>query len=286
MLIAVEHLGSVGVGVTRAQFFRADDGNVYVVKLQNNQLGLKVLVSELLAARLGEMLGLCFPPGGVIEVGEQLVARTPALGEAGVSPGRHFASRCLSNVRYAGRDDMHLAENIAEMAGVVLFDHLFLNADRGGNRKNLLLRREEDGGQKMYAIDNSHLFRSGRWTAASLRKYENRIKIFHQRSFGVLLGKHLSPQDFLPFLERVSRLSDQQIGDIVDAIPQEWLPDAEDRQVLVQVVKTRRDLAERIWEHLCRRIPEERGGKQRPHPRMIRLAAGHTAAPGKVSGRT
>ncbi|HWQ62155.1 MAG TPA: HipA family kinase, partial [Negativicutes bacterium] len=67
MLTALEHLGATARGVTSPQLFRADDGRVYVVKLQNNRLGPKVLANELIAARLGVALGLCFPPGGVIK---------------------------------------------------------------------------------------------------------------------------------------------------------------------------------------------------------------------------
>ena len=43
MLTAVEYLGSVGLGVTVPRVFRADDGNIYVVKLQNNPMGTKAV---------------------------------------------------------------------------------------------------------------------------------------------------------------------------------------------------------------------------------------------------
>lgn len=268
--MAVEHLGGVGVGVTRAQFFRADDGKIYVVKLQNNRLGAKVLVSEYLAARVGEILGLCFPPGGIIEIGEDLLAANPALIEAGACAGRHFASQYLDNALYAGRDNLGKAANVAEMAGVVLFDHIFLNADRGANRKNLLLRRE-NGAYRIYAIDNSHLFRSGKWTAESLQKQISRIKIYYQRSYGVLLKQFLGPDDFRPYVEKVKNIGDERIEELIGEIPVEWLPEQTDRQILARFVKKRRDLAEYIWQRLCNHIPVERGGRRREFHRIIRL---------------
>ena len=273
MLIAVEHLGGVNVGVTQSQFMRADDGKIYVVKLQNNRLGLKVLVSEFVAARLGEMMGLRFPPDGVIEIRETLLADNPALWEAGACPGRHFASQYLDNACYAGQDNLEKADNIAEMAGILLFDHMFLNADRGANRKNLLLRQEEDGRYKIYAIDNSHLFRTGKWTAESLLKQLKKIKVYYQRSFGTLLRKCIKPPDFLPYLERVKKISDEQIEELVQSIPEEWLPDDSEREVLAQFVKIRRDLAEQIWNRLCSHIPPERGGRRKEYPRSIHLTS-------------
>ena len=163
MLIAVQYIGSVGVGVTRPQFFRADDEQIYVVKLQNNRLGSKVLVSEFLAAKLGELMNLCFPTSAIILINEQTVQKNQSLIPPEISLGRHFASLYLTNTEYVGKHNIYQAINTAEMAGVLLFDHMFHNADRADNRKNLLLRQEDDG-YKIYAIDNSHLFRSGRWT--------------------------------------------------------------------------------------------------------------------------
>ena len=50
MLEAVEYIGRVGVGVTSPSLIKGDDGFTYVVKMQNNRLGTKVLVNEYIAA--------------------------------------------------------------------------------------------------------------------------------------------------------------------------------------------------------------------------------------------
>lgn len=261
MLIAIEYLGKVGVGVTSPRFFRADDGNIYVVKLQNNRLGPKVLVSEFLAAKFGEILDLCFPPSGIIEINEQTLQQNPCLLDSDISLGRHFASQYLDRSVYVEKDNLGKAINTAQMAGVMLFDHMFHNADRV-SKKNLLLR-QEDTGYKIYAIDNSHLFRSGKWTANSLNILGPKKKVFERYSFKVLLNDYLSPQDFLPYLEKVIKLSDKQIDNIVREIPVEWLPDEAEQQALTHYIKLRRDMAEQIWKKLCRHIPKAHGGLRR-----------------------
>ncbi len=261
MLLAVEYLGEVGVGVTLPQFFRACDGNTYVVKFQNNQLRSKVLVSELLAAKLGTIMGLCFPPSDVIEINERLVNKNPCLLDLGLAPGRYFASLYLERAEYVGKDRLSKASNVSAMAGVLLFDHIFHNADRAKNQKNLLLRLEDEH-YTVYAIDNSHLFRSSRWDIDSLQKLGTKIKIYYYQHYRNLLKDILSAQDFIPYIEIVKKISNEQIDSIVQEIPKEWLPDETERQTLATYTKLRRDMADEIWEKLSKFIPRSRGGNR------------------------
>lgn len=261
MLRAIEYLGRVGVGVTIPQFFRAEDGNVYVVKFQNQQPGSRVLVSEFFAAKIGKIMGLCFPPSGIIEIEEQLLLANPCLLELGLEAGRYFGSLYLEDAEYIGKNRLYKAVNVADMAGVILFDHLFHNADRAKNQKNLLLRLENEH-YKIYAIDNSHLFRSSRWTIETLHTLAPKIKTYHFQHYRELLKNLLSAQDFIPYIEIVEKLSDEQLNSIVNEIPQEWLPDEAERLALVEYSKLRKDMAEEIWEKLCRFIPRSRGGRR------------------------
>jgi len=261
MLHAIEYLGEVGVGVTSPQFFRACNGNTYVVKFQNNQLRSKVLVSELLAAKLGTILSLCFPPSDIIVISEEIVNKNPILVDLGLVPGRYFASLYLSNAEYVGKGRLSKAINVSEMAGVVLFDHIFHNADRAKNQRNLLLRLEDDD-YIVYAIDNSHLFRSSRWNIDSLEKLGTKIKIYYYQHYRNLLKDVLSAQDFIPYIEKINKLTNDGIDDIVQQIPKEWLPDESESKALADYIKLRRDMTDEIWEKLSRFIPRTRGGKR------------------------
>lgn len=261
MLIAIEYLGKVGVGVTLPQFFRACDGNIYVVKFQNNQLSSRVLVNELFAAKLGAIMGLCFPPSDIIEINEEILNKNPCLLDLGLEPGRYFASLYLECSEYIGRDRLDKAINVSEMAGVMLFDHLFHNADRAKNQKNLLLRLEDER-YKIYAIDNSHLFRSSHWSIDSFQNLGTKIKIYYYQHYRNLLKDILVPQDFIPYIEIVKKISNEQIDSIVREIPNEWLPGETERMALADYSKVRRDMADEIWERLCRFIPRSRGGRR------------------------
>ncbi|EAX47386.1 hypothetical protein TcarDRAFT_1404 [Thermosinus carboxydivorans Nor1] len=255
MLRAIRHLGPVGVGATSPQLFCASDGQVYVVKLQNNRLGPKILANEYLAARFGALVGLCFPSADIIYIDEPVLRQSRWLRRANVAPGPHFACRYLSDARYVQRRSLARAENKSELAGVMLFDHMFFNLDRTYNRRNLIVRREETG-WRIYAIDNSHLFRRGVWTADGLVKMAGRLTVNYRRSYGVLLKHFLTPRDFAPFVARVQALRDEQLTALVADIPYEWLPDAAERQALVEFLRRRRDLVGEIADRLVRLIPD------------------------------
>ncbi|MDT8903699.1 HipA family kinase [Anaeroselena agilis] len=255
MLIALEHLGATRRGVTSPQLFRADDGRVYVVKLQNNRLGPKVLANELIAARLGEVMGLCFPPGGMIKLEEGLLKRSRRLAAAGVAPGRHFACRYLSGTEYLCRHNVARAINRSEVAGVMLLDHLAHNLDRTLNRRNLLLRREAHG-WRIYAIDNSHFFRRALWTEETLQRLAPLVRVNRHGVYGTLLRYYLRPEDFAPYLATVQGWSDAFLADLVAGVPAEWLPHDGERQAVAAFLAVRRDMAADIVTCLSALIPD------------------------------
>jgi hypothetical protein len=259
MLVATDYLGPVGLGATLPQLFRANDGKTYVVKLQNNRMGPRILANELLATKFGELLGLCFPSGGIIKLDERLINRQRRLLRAGVTPGRHFGCELLKRSQYVVRHNLYKAVNKAEMAGVMLFDHMFFNFDRTLNRKNLLLRKEIEG-WKLYAIDNSHLFGRGRWTSELLEKLTPKIKLNHHRSYGILLKHFLKAENFAGYVEKIKQLTDSCLGEMIDDIPQEWLPHAGERQALKHFVFARRDMVSEIATCLCALIPDKHRG--------------------------
>lgn len=255
MLKAEKYIRTIGVGVTSPRIFRANDGLFYVVKLQRNRLGPKVLANELLAAKMGEKLDLCFPPGGVMELDSEVILRYPELARDGILPGKQFACLYLPHSYYVDRRKLSKAVNKQQLAGVMLFDHLLHNMDRTWNRKNLLIRREE-AGARVYAIDNSHLFMRGRWTVNSLRKLAGRFEVNHCRSYGVLLKHYLKPADFQPYAQAIQQLSNEEIAGFVEQIPLEWLPDQAERLALAEHIISRRNLVPEICRHLFALIPD------------------------------
>jgi hypothetical protein len=59
---AVQHVRRLRGG-SQSQLLRASDGLYYVTKFQNNPQHVRVLANEMLATRLGALLGLPVPMG-------------------------------------------------------------------------------------------------------------------------------------------------------------------------------------------------------------------------------
>ena len=264
MLLAEEYLGEVGVGATSPLFFRADDGHIYIVKIIANPLGGKVLANEYIASCFGRILGLPFPVSDYFCITKEWLEQYPYLTEGGISVGIHFASRYLEDVRYVTSESLSAIVNRNEVAGMVLFDHLFHNADRTHNRKNMLLSPNENSMYTLYGIDHSHLFRSGRWTSYSLRDWEYRIRIYDQNLYGSFLSNWIYANDFLPYVYTVRELDIDVIKDILRSIPREWLPDSEERKALFHFIKTRFELVSDIYRKICEHIPIAHGGYRSP----------------------
>lgn len=254
-LTAIAYLGSMKLGATSPQLFRGSDQQLYVVKLLGNRVGPKALANEFLAAELGEQLGLCFPASGVISIDKQLLAKNRRLRRAGVVAGPHFACKYISKTFYVDRTSLNRVVNKAEMAGVMLFDHLVHNVDRTVNRKNLIIRREATG-YHMYAIDHSHLFKRGRWTAAQLAALKNDLSVNTRRTYGLLLKHFLQPEDFIPYAQAIRQWSDEYLTQTVAAIPEQWLTDQAERQALLNHLLCRRNQIDEIMASLTRLIPQ------------------------------
>lgn len=244
MLTANKFMRPVGIGITSPVLIRDTNGEIFVVKLMQNPLGSKILVNELLAVQIGQKLKLSFPPAGIMKI------------EKGRFKGLHFASQFLHNTVYLSPQNIKKVSNISDLAGIILFDHLFFNIDRSHNRKNLLAVKDNKN-YYMYAIDNSHLFKHAKWTVAYLNKLADEISINTHKMFGVILKKYLQPECFTPFITRIKTMDYDEIEKIISALPEEWLADINERKALAEFVAVRLSMAEKVSDRLCLLIPDK-----------------------------
>src|SRR5579875_2669029 len=92
-------------GGAQSHLMLGEDGHAWVVKFQNNPQHLRVLPNELLATRLGALLGLSVPACDVMEVSAWLIEQTPELRmELGggrrepCTPGLQFGSQLVGGL--------------------------------------------------------------------------------------------------------------------------------------------------------------------------------------------
>jgi len=244
VIIIQRDLGAVGVGVTSPRLMLGKDGHRYVVKLMQNKVGPKVLANEWLGFRLAKQIGLCVPHGEMVCIPSALVHKNRCLRRLYADAGVHFGSRYLSGCEYVGRRVMRLAVNKDEVVGTMLFDHLLYNDDRTLNRKNFLARREGHG-YRVYAIDHSHLFGSGRWSEESLLRPRALQAVNDRRVFGWLLRHYLTREKLAPYVGRVLSVKDDEVAEMIAEIPSAWLTDTE-RDSVMHFWQARREQTEEV----------------------------------------
>jgi hypothetical protein len=87
-------------GGAQSQLMLGADGNLWVVKFQNNPQHLRVLANELIATRIAEAVGLSVPKTDVIEVSDWLIANSAELV---VDKGRGVRERCAGGLQFGSR---------------------------------------------------------------------------------------------------------------------------------------------------------------------------------------
>jgi hypothetical protein len=88
------------VGETRSQYIGADDGAVYNVKFQQNEVGARVIANDLIASRIAIAIGVPTPEIALVYVDEIFLEANPKLAKLYPSPvkaGWHFGSKKLEN---------------------------------------------------------------------------------------------------------------------------------------------------------------------------------------------
>ncbi len=259
--MAVQHVRMMRGGA-QSHMMRAEDGNFYVVKFQNNPQHLRILANELLVTRLAERVGLPVPVGEVIEVSEWLISHTQELrfrfdGRSfPCSPGLQFGSRYVVDP-FEGQVFDYLPEaligrvrNLGAFAGVLALDKWTCNAN---GRQATFWRRGRERKYTATFIDQGFCFNDGAWNFpdSPLRGVYGSNSVYE----GVR-----GWEDFEPWLSRLEALDEAIIGEAAAAVPPEWYEG--DWDALEQLIATLAKRRSRVREL----ITAFRESSRRPFP--------------------
>ncbi len=212
-------------GGAQSQLMLGADGQLWVVKFQNNPQHLRVLANELIATRLAEAVGLTVPKVDVIEVSEWLVANTPGMyfelgrGErARYQAGLQFGSQFIGGLMpgqvmdYLPEQQLDEVKNRAEFAGMLAVDKWAGNCN---GRQAVFERRPRERRYKATFIDQGYCFNAGEWTFpdSPLRGVYARNSVY----------AHVTGwESFEPWLSRVESMDPDRLWAIAEAVPPEW----------------------------------------------------------------
>lgn len=225
-LYAIQHIRKLRGG-SQAQLLRASDGAYYVTKCLNNPQHVCVLANEMLATRLGHLLGLPLPRVHSIEVSEWLIEHTNELRIelAGSSipwkAGSHLASLYVEDPSngavfdYLPQSLLERVDNICDFARVLVLDRWTRNSD---GRQAVFSRQDGRRGYRATFIDQGYCFNAGDWdfSDSPLRG------VFAMNC----VYKTVTGWDaFEPAFTRAEQMDVDEIWRIAATIPPEWYQD-------------------------------------------------------------
>jgi len=212
-------------GGAQSQLMLGADGNLWVVKFQNNPQHLRVLANELIATRIAEAVGLSVPKTDVIEVSDWLIANSS---EMMVDKGRGVRERCAGGLQFGSRfvgglmpgqvvdylpePQMDEVRNLAEFAGMLVVDKWTGNCN---GRQAVFERRPRERKYRATFIDQGYCFNAGDWTFpdAPLRGVFARNQVY---------ARVRGWESFEPWLSRVEEFSGDILWKVAEEIPPEW----------------------------------------------------------------
>lgn len=222
-ILAVQQIRKMRGGA-QSHLMLGDDGHAWIVKFQNNPQHLRVLANELLATRLGSLLGLPMPACDIVEVTPWLIERTPELQIVAGSrrercrPGLQFGSRLVGGLLpghiadYLPEDPLAEVRNLGDFAGVLALDKWTCNAN---GRQALFHRKTRERRYTATFIDQGFCFNAGEWrfVDAPLRGVYLRNAVYR----GVT-----GWDSFEPWLTRIEELDPQRVWALAETVPPEW----------------------------------------------------------------
>jgi len=265
-------------GGAQSHLMLGADGELYVVKFQNNPQHVRVLANELLASRLGALVGLSVPACEVVEVTEWLIEHTPELDmELGHSrevcrPGLQFGSRLVGGlmpgqlVDYLA--DEHLVEvrNLPEFAGMLALDKWTCNVN---GRQAVYHKKRREKRYTAAFIDQGYCFHAGEWRYADapLRGVFARNLVYHEVT---------GWESFEPWLSRMEAVAAEQVWAIAETVPPEWYGgDLNEMERLVEGLLERRSRVREL-------IDQFRVSDRVPFPKWV--GSGERAEKGRSGG--
>jgi len=212
-------------GGAQSQLMLAADGNLWVVKFQNNPQHLRILANELIATRLAAAIGLSVPATEIVEVTPWLVEHTPDLSfELGRGqrerclPGLHFGSRFAGGlspgqlVDYLPEPQLADVRNLGEFAGMLCLDKWAGNCN---GRQAVFSRNPRERRYRATFIDQGFCFNAGEWTFpdAPLRGVYARNSVY---------ANVTGWSSFEPWLHRIETIEPGILWEIAESVPPEW----------------------------------------------------------------
>ncbi len=257
-------------GESQSHLLVGDDGNLYVVKFQNNPQHQRLLANEWLGSHLATLLGLPVPAAKIIEVTDGFTEGNPEMcyerqgRTVGYRGGLQFGSTYIGKLfpsraplEYLPESMMHRLANPEAFLGFLLLDRWTCNADC---RQAVFLPERHHF--RAVGIDFGECFGSSSW---KLKDCPSRgLTAYSALYFGAE-----SLRSFDEWMHKLDTLDDATVWDGFRTMPEEWYQG--DRMSAVALVdalirrkKSMRQILQQLAVDLPKRFPSWSTGSNLP----------------------
>jgi len=212
-------------GASQSKLLLGSDGNLWVVKFQNNPEQVRSLASEFIATGIAQALRLTAPRCAPVYVSSAFVRSNPDMvicGAGGAkiecTEGFHCGSQYAGGLMpgqvldFLPRSALRNVTNLNELVGMLAFDIWTGNADA---RQVVYRRTAKRNGYKAFFIDQGRCFSGADWTfshSTSSRRYTT------QGTYSDVVGW----SSFEPWLGRIEEFSSDRLWSLMQETPEEW----------------------------------------------------------------
>lgn len=243
-------------GATKPYIIECDDGNQYVAKFPGNPDGTRVLINEFVCGSLAKKLKLPLPDFKIIKI-DNIEEFDILKGNIELINGSIFCSKYVEKATHIpSYRFIRKVNNINDSLKILIFDVIIGNNDR--NQGNLLVNLKNNS---LVMIDHSHVFiGEALWDEKMLLELiGNDISIKEMNHFFLdMFMNEINKFDKIEFYEYINlvrSITIEDINEIIDDIPEDWMITKEEKNALCHFIY---DRVKRVDE-ICEIFGIERG---------------------------
>ncbi|MBS0948327.1 hypothetical protein JK167_11600 [Levilactobacillus brevis] len=266
MLKVTSIIEPMKIGINRPFLVVCNDQKQYVMKCKTEITNDKILFNELIGNRVSYLLNLPAPKCHCARLSIELINSSPDLRSLGAKPGTVFVSQFTPGSPAMMKPVFDSAVNYNDFGGIIFFDQLLMNTDRGSNGGNWFYDRKE---KKVILIDNSNIFRMAAvWDQYTLISDERIPPVILNELDGrgyQLLKSIMNKKSSYPFdkiKRRAKQITHPDINKLFSNIPSDWDISKEDKTAANHFITFQFDHTDDIISQLETKFKDtNKGGK-------------------------
>ena len=221
-------------GGSNPRFYDFDDGVTRLVKWHPSLHGVKACYNELVASRLGQLIGAPILRGGVVFVPDDIIPSDHRI--LGATAGFHFGVFMMDGTNFVPAKHYADIANASELPFAAVFLAWLAIADQEGH--NQFLQQVEIAGtttKRFKLVDMGFMFGSPSWSAPDVGKVHTSYVIPRH------LASQLSLTKLKPAMETLKTITEGAIRECFEDYPDDWNISDADRDAAVSRVCAGRD---------------------------------------------